>query len=249
MPRPHRLRRVAVEPPIRGFKPLLRSLQELETVTLGLDELEALRWADLEGLYQEEAAARMDISRATFARLVSRGRAKVADTLINGKALLIGEGPVAPSGTAADADSCPVHGGPRRRGRRCRCRRGEGRTTNPSAEASKGELMKIAITSQGPDLSSPLDPRFGRARYILVVDTASGEVEAVDNAANAQTPHGAGLAAVAVLQRHDVGLLVTGHVGPKAEQALRAAEIRVVTVAEGTCRAALDGLEAAGEEP
>ncbi|MCP4659167.1 MAG: DUF134 domain-containing protein, partial [bacterium] len=205
MPRPHRLRRVAVQPPVRGFKPMRRPLRELETVTLDLDELEALRWADLEGLYQEEAAARMDISRATFARLVSRGRAKVADTLINGKALLIGEGPVASPGTAADANTCPVHGGPRRRGRRCRCRREEGPEAcnhgdksddEQSAEARKGQLMKIAITSQGPELSSPLDPRFGRARYVLVVDRSSGEVEVVDNAANAQTPQGAGLAAV-----------------------------------------------------
>ncbi|MCP4660611.1 MAG: dinitrogenase iron-molybdenum cofactor biosynthesis protein [bacterium] len=109
--------------------------------------------------------------------------------------------------------------------------------------------MKIAITSQGPDLSSPLDPRFGRARYVLVVDRSSGEVEVVDNVANAQTPQGAGLAAVALLKRYDVDLLVTGRVGPKAEQALRAAEIRVVTVAEGTCRAALEGLEVAGEDP
>ena len=109
--------------------------------------------------------------------------------------------------------------------------------------------MKIAITSQGKDLSSPLDPRFGRAPYFLVVDRSTGEVEVVDNTANAQAQQGVGLAAVAVLKRYNVDLLVTGRVGPKAEQALRTAKIRVVTGVEGSCRAALEGLDLSGEEP
>ncbi len=108
--------------------------------------------------------------------------------------------------------------------------------------------MRIAITSQGTDLASPVDPRFGRAPYFLLVDVSSGEVEAVDNSPAATAAQGAGIAAAAVLQRRDVDLLVTGHVGPKAEQALRAAEIRVITDAAGSCRAALAGLEESGEE-
>ena len=54
---------------------------------MGRDELEAVRWADLEGLYQEEAARRMRISRPTFGRIIETARSKIADALLNGKAL------------------------------------------------------------------------------------------------------------------------------------------------------------------
>jgi predicted DNA-binding protein (UPF0251 family) len=97
-------------------------MTELEQVTLTLDGLEALRLADLEGLYQEEAADRMGISRATFGRVLAAARKAVADALVNGKSVAIEGGVIdrRPSGRTP----CPVHGGRRRRGRSCRCRGG-----------------------------------------------------------------------------------------------------------------------------
>jgi len=89
---------------------------------LRLDELEALRLADLEGLYQEAAAERMGVSRATFARTLGRARAAVARAVIDEKLLIVGDGPVVPA--MGDPWPCPVHGGERRRGRGCRCRYG-----------------------------------------------------------------------------------------------------------------------------
>lgn len=71
------------------FKPRGIPLVELEEVTLSVDEFEALRLADLDGLYQEEAALRMNISRATLGRIVESAHRKVADALINGKAIKI----------------------------------------------------------------------------------------------------------------------------------------------------------------
>lgn len=62
---------------------------ELEEVTLTMDEVEALRLADHEKLYHQEAAKRMEISRPTFGRILDGARGKVADALINGKALNI----------------------------------------------------------------------------------------------------------------------------------------------------------------
>jgi len=59
-----------------------------------LDELEALRLADLEGLYQEQAAEKMGVSRPTFARILESARKKVAEALVKGKGLVIGGGPV-----------------------------------------------------------------------------------------------------------------------------------------------------------
>lgn len=64
-------------------------MAHLEQVGLGLDELEAMRLADYEGLYHEEAAMSMNVSRATFGRIISEARRKVADAIIHGKALTI----------------------------------------------------------------------------------------------------------------------------------------------------------------
>jgi predicted DNA-binding protein (UPF0251 family) len=113
------LRQISQRPRILGFKPMGIPTPRLEALSLQLDELEALRLADREGLYQEEAAVRMGVSRVTFGRILQRARAKVAEALLEGKALLFGEGPVR---FEPDAHGiCPVHGGPRRRGRACRC--------------------------------------------------------------------------------------------------------------------------------
>ncbi len=95
-------------------------MRELPVVRLDLDGLEALRLADLEGLYQEAAAEQMGVSRATFGRIVATARARVAEALLEGKALRIGGGAVVEG--APDVLPCPVHGGERRRGRGCRCR-------------------------------------------------------------------------------------------------------------------------------
>ena len=94
MPRPPKSRTVQGEPRATYFKPRGVPARLLETVVLGLDELEAIRLADLEDLYQEDAAARMNISRPTFGRLVARARHKVADALFNGKALIFEGGAV-----------------------------------------------------------------------------------------------------------------------------------------------------------
>ncbi len=61
----------------------------------------------------------MGVSRVTFGRILAAARGKVAEALLDGKAIAIGEGPV--RFAEADENACPVHGGPRRRGRACRC--------------------------------------------------------------------------------------------------------------------------------
>lgn len=76
------------------FKPAGVPACALEQVTLTLDEVEALRLADLNGLYQEQAAAQMKISRPTFSRIIEEARRKVADALIHGKALRLEGGVV-----------------------------------------------------------------------------------------------------------------------------------------------------------
>ena len=119
MGRPEKTRTIGCVAQGRGFKPVGRPATELEIETLRADELEALRLADLEGLYQEAAAERMGISRPTFARILDRARSIVARALVEEKLLVIGDGPVV-TGPSKPLP-CPVHGAGRRRGRGCRC--------------------------------------------------------------------------------------------------------------------------------
>jgi predicted DNA-binding protein (UPF0251 family) len=98
VPRPRCPRRVAAPPQFTYFKPAGVPVSRLAEVALSVDELEALRLADLEGLYQDDAAARMGVSRPTFARIVEASRRKVAEALVEGRALRIAGGPVAFAG-------------------------------------------------------------------------------------------------------------------------------------------------------
>lgn len=71
------------------FKPRGIPLSDLYEVCLNIDEVEALRLADYDGLYQEDAAKRMNISRATFGRIVEAAHRKIADAILHGKAVKI----------------------------------------------------------------------------------------------------------------------------------------------------------------
>ncbi len=95
MPRPKCCRHVCGIPNKNYFKPRGIPASDLEEVVLNLDEYEAVRLADYEQFYQEEAAAGMNISRQTFGRIIEAAHKKIADVLINGKALKIEGGEVA----------------------------------------------------------------------------------------------------------------------------------------------------------
>lgn len=92
MPRPLCPRHIAHVPPSAFFKPAGVPLYELDEVMLAADELESVRLADHEGLYHTEAATRMKVSRQTFERILKRARGKIANALVNGKALRIEQG-------------------------------------------------------------------------------------------------------------------------------------------------------------
>jgi len=89
MPRPTKWRRVGFLPEITFFKPAGIPLHALEEVILSVEELEAIRLKDLEGLEQEDCAQKMQISRPTFHRILGAARKKLADALLNGKAIRI----------------------------------------------------------------------------------------------------------------------------------------------------------------
>lgn len=89
MPRPCRCRKISGCPETRYFKPRGVPLIMLEEVVLSLDEWEAIRLADGEGLYQEAAARKMGVSRQTFGNIITAAHKKIAEVLLEGKALRI----------------------------------------------------------------------------------------------------------------------------------------------------------------
>ena len=94
--------------------------------------------------------------------------------------------------------------------------------------------MKVAITSTGETVDSPVDPRFGRAAKFIVFDTETSESQVVDNSQNLNAVQGAGIQAAESVSRLGVECIITGHCGPKAFRGLQAAGIKVVLGAEGT---------------
>ena len=94
--------------------------------------------------------------------------------------------------------------------------------------------MKVAVTAEGREPGSPIDPRFGRGRFFVVVDTETGEYTAADNTQNLNAVQGAGIQAGRNVVELGVQAVITGHVGPKAFSTLRAGGVKVHTGATGT---------------
>lgn len=99
--------------------------------------------------------------------------------------------------------------------------------------------MKVAISAEGPSLDSRIDPRFGRCPFILVVDTETLGVEAIETAGRA-APGGAGIQAAELLAGRAISHLLTGSCGPNAQTALQAAGIAIVPECSGTAREAIE---------
>ena len=102
--------------------------------------------------------------------------------------------------------------------------------------------MRIAVTAKGQNLESEMDPRFGRAAYILIVENEPEEqvVEVVDNSTNRNAMGGAGIQAGKTLADRKVEVLLTGFCGPNAFRTLQAAGVKVVVDQSGSVREALN---------
>jgi predicted Fe-Mo cluster-binding NifX family protein len=99
--------------------------------------------------------------------------------------------------------------------------------------------MKIAVTATGTEIDSEMDPRFGRAPYIVIVDSGGTIPDVVDNSKNVNAMSGAGIQTAKIMADKKVDVLVTGHCGPNAFRALQAAGIKVVVEQSGTVKEAV----------
>lgn len=112
--------------------------------------------------------------------------------------------------------------------------------------------MKIAVSSSGKNLTSPVDPRFGRAAFFVIVDSENMDFKVIDNVQQLNLPQGAGIQAAQTVATERVDAVITGNCGPKAFRVLQAAGIPVVTGAKGKIDVVIERyiqgeLETAGE--
>ena len=104
--------------------------------------------------------------------------------------------------------------------------------------------MKIAVTSKGSDVTSEVDPHFGRAKFFLVIDLDSGAAAAHDITQNLNAAQGAGIQSGRNVIDLGVEAVVTGNVGPKAFATLQAGGVKVYTGAAGKVQAAVEQFRA-----
>ena len=108
--------------------------------------------------------------------------------------------------------------------------------------------MKICVTSQGNNLDSQVDPRFGRCQYFIIADTETLEFEAIENP-NVGAMGGAGIQSGQLVASKQVKAIITGNVGPNAFQTLQAAGVEVVTNASGSVKEAVEKYKKGESKP
>ena len=104
--------------------------------------------------------------------------------------------------------------------------------------------MKIAVTSQGNELSSEIDLRFGRAKWIILFDTETDDFQAHDNALNLNAAQGAGIQTGQNVANLGAEAVITGNVGPKACMTLNAADVKIYLVEKQTVQQAIEAFKA-----
>jgi len=103
--------------------------------------------------------------------------------------------------------------------------------------------MKVAITTAGEDLSSPLELRFGRATAFLIYDTESGNFSRLDNTQQLNAAQGAGIQAAQAVVNAGAKALISGHCGPKAFQVLKMGKVDIYLAKGGSVQEALNELK------
>lgn len=102
--------------------------------------------------------------------------------------------------------------------------------------------MRVAVSSKGPDRTSQVDERFGRAAWFVIVDTDTDAVQAVKNEQNLSAAQGAGIQSAQTVVNHEVQAVLTGHCGPKAFKVLASAGVPVYLGIRGDVSNAVEQL-------
>ncbi len=205
MARPTRCRRICMEPAYDSFSPDKALLYE--NIVLTIDEYEAVRLIDLEKLTHEQCARQMDISRTTVTELYETARYKIADSIVNGKRLLISGGHYR---ICDGTNSCC----------RKRCRKTTYADTIPSLTERGANLMKIAVTYENGEVFQ----HFGHTKQFKLYTVENDKVTQEQVISTNGSGHGA---LAGFLRNAGVDTLICGGIGAGAQNALRDAGIRL----------------------
>lgn len=219
MARPSRCRRVCAEPGCRSFVPQTRA--SAEKVVLTVDEYEVIRLIDHEKKTHEQCAAQMEVSRTTVTETYERARFKIADSLVNGKALSISGGHYRVCQGSREY-GC---------GRHCRWKSGAGEFSDKEGEAA----MRIAVTYENGQVFQ----HFGHTEQMKIFDVENGQVIAEQVMNTAGSGHGA---LAGFLSGNKVDTLICGGIGAGARQALAQAGIRLYGGVTGSADEAVRAL-------
>ena len=215
MARPKTLRLIENIPEVTWFKPAGIQRKMLDEVSLTLDEIEAIRLADLEANYQEQVAEKMNVSRQTVGRILTSAHKKIAEALVLGKAIRLEGGTIQHRKLATDGLS------------------------TGSVESDSRKLTRVVVTANGPDLDATVDLKFGRAAYLLIIDLTDDSLQVIDNRDEPGVTGNKGIRTANKVLSLDVGAVITGNIGQRALSELSGAGIGMFQIDGGTVRKAL----------
>lgn len=221
MARPSRCRRICLEPEYDSFVPC--GIRESEVVILNIDEFEAIRLIDYEKRTHEQCAAQMGISRTTATEIYQRARSKIADCLINGKALHISGG----NYKLCDGSAWKCCGK--------KCNRIKYIPNQNSGIRKETDIMKIAVTYE----NGTIFQHFGHTEQFKVYDIADGKVADAKVVSTEGSGHGA---LATLLSDLKVDTLICGGIGAGAQNALAEAGISLYGGVTGNADDAVDAL-------
>lgn len=219
MARPSRCRRVCAEPGCRGFLPKTR--ESVGEVVLTVDEYEVIRLIDHEKKTHEQCAAQMEVSRTTVTETYERARFKIADSLVNGKALSISGGHYRVCQGSREY-GCPG---------RCRWESGAKESMDKKGEA----VMRIAVAYENGQVFQ----HFGHTKQMKMYDVENGRIVAEQVMDTSGSGHGA---LAGFLSANRAEALICGGIGAGAQQALAQAGIKLYGGVTGSADEAVKAL-------
>lgn len=234
MARPMKKRNICALPKLNRFGPLGLAKGQRDYLVMTLDEYESIRLIDHEAMTQAECAQQMNIARTTVQGIYVAARKKIADSLVNGKTLVIkggkyqlcdGQGPACGRGACRH----------QRQGRHLNRKMQAGRHLGKEIQADQSidledkrreEIMKIAVPVSEKSLAAKVSMSFGRTAYYLIYDLTNQTAFYQENTA-ASASGGAGIQAAQILVDSEVDVLLTPRCGLNAAQVLQAAGIKL----------------------
>jgi len=229
MSRPKKCRKVCNLPSVSVFAPFDDPCGAEDVITLMIEEFEAVRLIDHQGLTQEECSQYMNIARTTVQQIYTDARQKIAAALVEGRMLRIDGGHYSICDGNEDRCACGA------------CGRKKSRKDDSSGRSQ--QIMRIMIPVEEKKNGTKVCPSFGRAPYYMLFDATTREITYLDNLA-ANAPGGAGIKAAQFVADQKADVLLTPRCGENAGEVLKAAGILLYKTVPGSAEENIAAYEA-----